>query len=670
MGELFMPADVKERQRRSFELYQATGAGSMLGRSMETPAYRKDGSEFVAEMALQPVRMESGVVFTVFLRDITHRKRAEDALKREVAERRKVEQALRRERDLLRTLMDHLPDFIFAKDIGDRFLIANKVLLDAIGLQDSDEITGKTDYDFFPKDMAERFIADDRQVMQSGEPLINREETLPAPDGDERWMLTTKVPLRDEDGNVEGLVGMSRDITVRKRAEQELQVAKEAAEAANRAKSAFLANMSHEIRTPMNGVLGMAELLLHTKLNATQREYVEMVHESGETLLTLINDILDFSKIEAGKLEIDPSEFRLRDKLATTMKSLGLRAAEKNLELICDFKPAVPDELIGDINRLRQIIVNLVGNAIKFTDEGEVELVVDCESAGDGEIALHFAVRDTGIGIPAEKRQRIFEAFEQADASMSRRFGGTGLGLAISSRLVEMMGGRIWAEGNEGAGSTFHFTATFARGTRSAQTSVSTRSGVSNQRALVVDDNATNRRILQAMLENLGMKTRAVSGAVEALQSLRESKSEGRAFSLIVSDLNMPDVDGFELVERIKSDEALRGTPIILLTSGHRSGDLERCEQLGVNAHMMKPVSQSELFEAVSVALDGNVQHAPETSTSDNRSVKPLKILLAEDGLVNQRLAIGLLQRDGHEVIVASDGKRSRQSRRTTSIWC
>ena len=657
MGALFMPADVDDRQKRNFELYQATGAGSMLGHSIETAAFRKDGSEFVAEMAIQPVTTESGVVFTVFLRDITHRKQAEESLKTEVEERRRIQEVLRRERDMLRTLMDHLPDFIFAKDIRDRFITANAVVLASIGLKNPDEIVGKTDHDFFPKDLAEHFIRDDRQVMASGEPLMNREETVPDPQGNERWLLTTKVPLRDTDGNVEGLVGMSRDITDRKIAEQELQQAKDAADAANRAKSAFLANMSHEIRTPMNGVLGLTELLLHTELNSTQREYIEMVHESGETLLSLINDILDFSKIEAGKLEFDRTEFHLRDSLSGTMKTLGLRAADKELELACNFAPDVSDAMIGDVNRLRQVIINLVGNAIKFTEEGEVELSVQREPSSDDEVVLHFAVRDTGMGIPAEKRERVFEAFEQADVSMSRRFGGTGLGLAISSRLIEMMGGRIWAASRVGEGSTFHFTAKFQRGTGAAPRNVTVPPDITDARVLVVDDNATNRRILEAMLKNLGMRPLAVSGASEALDALLVAISGADGFALVVSDVNMPEVDGFELVEHVNGDNTLLGTPIILLTSGDRPGDLERCEQLGVSDHLLKPVNQSELFDAVVNALGVEAATPKHDLASRQRPIKPLRILLAEDGLVNQKLAIGLLERDGHQVTVANNGQ-------------
>ena len=426
-----------------------------LADDWKTPAFRKNGSEFVAEMATQAVKMDGTLVFTIFLRDITERKKADEAIQREVKQRRQIEEALRRERDLLRALMDHLPDFIFAKNKDGRFINANREVLASIGASSPDEILEKTDYDFFPKVLADQYRQDDLQVMRSGRPLVNREETVLDPDGNDRWVLTTKVPLRDGEGNVEGLVGMSRDITIRRRHEEELREAKEAAEEASQAKSAFMANMSHEIRTPMNGVLGMAELLLDTELASSQREYVQMIHESGESLLAIINDILDFSKIEAGKLEFDAVAFHLRDSIGTTMKSLGVRAHRKGLELACRFQPEVPDSLHGDVNRLRQIIINLVGNAIKFTHQGEVVLEVTCAKMDDDVVTLRFAVHDTGIGIDQEKIEQIFEAFEQADSSTTRRFGGTGLGLAISTRLVELMGGQITVESTMGQGSVF-----------------------------------------------------------------------------------------------------------------------------------------------------------------------------------------------------------------------
>ena len=658
MGELFITPDVRQRQQRSFDMYQATGGGSMLGRRVESPAYRKDGTEFVAEIATQPVKMDGGLVFTIFLRDITERKKADDAIRQEVQHRRRIEEALRRERDLLQALMDHLPDFIFAKDATGHFTTVNSVLLKQMGVTTRRAVVGKTDQDFFPPDLAEHFVTDDRQVMQSGEALLNREEMMPDGDGAPRWILTTKVPLRDRSGKVDGLVGISRDITARKKAEQELEEAKEAAEAASTAKSAFLANMSHEIRTPMNAVIGMAELMMETKPSATQAEYIEIIRDSGESLLMLINDILDFSKIEAGKLEFERSPFALRDSLAPTMKSLGTRAHRKSLELACHYSPNVPESLIGDVNRLRQIVINLVGNAIKFTDEGEVVLDVSQQSQTNGDVELHFAVRDTGIDIAEAKVESIFGVFEQADISMTRRFGGTGLGLTISSRLVDMMGGRIWVESAVGQGSTFHFTSRFALGEADDSVPVPP-ADVTDARVIVVDDNATNRRILEEMLTLLKVKPTVLSRADEAFAALCDAASTSQPFAAVVSDVNMPDVDGFMFAEQIKKHPELASTPVILLTSGDRPGDLGRCAEIGIAAHLLKPVNQSELFNALASAL-GDQEHRPVVESKrpapSTAATGPLKILLAEDSKVNQKLAIGLLKKDAHQVTVVETG--------------
>jgi len=676
MGELFMAPSDRDRQLKSFKDFQERGGGSMLGRRLETKAYRKDGTEFMAEIATQPVPMENGLVFAIFLRDITVRKQAEVALKTEIARREKSDEQLRRERDLLQTLMDHLPDYVFAKDAEGRFKTVNATLLKAMDAESLDQVVGKTDYEFFPREMADHFVEDDRRVMQSNEPLFNREEMVSDSDDNERIMLTTKVPLRDAQGKAEGLVGISRDITRRKEAEQELKQAKEAAEVANRAKSDFMANMSHEIRTPMNAVIGMTELLLETELTDSQRDYVRMVHESGESLLGIINDILDFSKIEAGKLEFESNRFQLRDSLAKTMKSLGIRAHRKHLELACHFAPDTPDVLVGDINRLRQIIVNLVGNAIKFTEKGEVVLDVACEGkdaqhrkggmgahsitpSRNGAVVLHFSVRDTGIGIPTQIRKRIFQAFEQADVSMTRRFGGTGLGLAITSRLVELMGGKIWVESQEGQGSIFHFTTKLQLG-ESQRLDPVEHVVVGGTRVLVVDDNDTNRFILNEIFQNWGMNPTCVSNAKDALDILRQKSQTDGSIQIIASDVDMPDVDGFTLAKLIRQDDKLAETPIILLSSGDRPGDIALCKELDISTHLMKPASQSELFESVvralHVVMPEELQSKLET-TAETIKLKPLQILLAEDSLVNQKLALGILERDRHHVTVADNGQ-------------
>ncbi len=404
----------------------------------------------------------------------------------------------------------------------------------------------------------------------------------------------TATPLHDEAGALRGAVGILRDVTAARVAAAE-SIAREAAEASTKAKSEFLANMSHEIRTPLNGVMGMTELLLATPLTAEQRQYAETALGSAGTLLDLIGDILDFSKIEAGKMELEQRPFDLREILGEAMRILATRAHQKGIELLCSFAADIPDEVVGDAARLRQIVLNLAGNAVKFTEWGEIAVDVSLAGQDAEDAVLRVEVRDTGIGIPEDKREAIFQSFVQADSSTTRRFGGTGLGLTISSKLAALMGGRLEVESELGRGSVFHFTARFGRkdaSSRRIRRRSALRDALAGLTAMVVDDNATNRRILETVLRGWGMSPVVADGALPALVALARARDAGAPVPLVLLDAQMPGVDGFTLAARIRQDPALAGAVLMMRTSGARPGDSERCSELGVQ-FLIKPVKHA-----------------------------------------------------------------------------
>jgi signal transduction histidine kinase/CheY-like chemotaxis protein/HPt (histidine-containing phosphotransfer) domain-containing protein len=469
-------------------------------------------------------------------------------------------------------------------------------------------------------------------------------------DGQDVW-IGQNVQMIEENGRLAGFHAVGRDITARKHAEGALQETNRQLKAANAAKSEFLANMSHEIRTPMNGVIGMTGLLLDTELSDEQRRYAETVRSSGESLLGLINDILDFSKIEAGKLVMETLDFDLRDLLDDFAAMLAMRAHDKGLEFVCAAAPDVPTYLQGDPGRLRQILINLTGNAIKFTDKGEIAVRASLMSETDAEAVLRFSIKDTGIGIPADKQAILFRKFTQADASTTRQYGGTGLGLAISKQLAEMMGGEIGIESAEGRGSEFWFTARFAKQAE-RERDVAPPAEIRGVHVLVVDDNATNREVLITQVKAWGVRAEETADGPTALQALCLARDKDDPFQIAILDMQMPGMDGAELARLIKADETLKDTRLVLLSSLGQRGDARKMEEIGFAAYLTKPARQSELFGSLSAVLAGTDAAQQVKPIVTRHTVRELRrgvvrILLAEDNIVNQQVAVGMLKKLG-----------------------
>ena len=742
-------------------------------------ALRKSGDVFAIEVTAGLIRVDDGSPTGLSM------------LIRELSEEQRTEADSAQERSLLKTLMDDTPDHIYFKDSGGHFIMISKALATSFGLSDASQAVGKTDFDFFTEEHARPAFEDELEIMRTGRPIVGLEEKETQIDAAEAWVSTTKLARVDDHGRILGTLGISRDITDRKRTEQTLRESEEKyrtlvekaneaiyivqdgrfvfvnremtallgmpanelegkpfldfifsedrglvgaryrkriageevadaydfrligpggatiwvylsaavidwhgrpatlnllsdvtarkqaeaelaktnsalaeatarAESANLAKSEFLANMSHEIRTPMNGVIGMTGLLLDTDLDDDQRRYAETVRTSGESLLALLNDILDFSKIEAGKLKLETLDFDVRALLDDFAGLMALRAQDKGLEFICAAAPEVPAHLSGDPGRLRQVLLNLAGNAVKFTECGEISVRASVASETDTAVVLRFSVKDTGIGVAAEKQDLMFQKFTQADASTTRKYGGTGLGLAISKQLVELMGGEIGLVSEEGRGSEFWFTALFGKPVGLPR-SVPPPAQIRGVHILIVDDSPTNREILTTQLNSWGMRSEETSSAPEALLALARARDAGDPFAAVILDMQMPGMDGEDLARAIKSDKALAQTILVLMTSIGQRGDAQHMAELGFAGYLVKPARQSDLFDCLAAVMAGAAAAQPVRQIVTRHAIREmrrgaLRILLAEDNVTNQQVALGILRKLGLKADAVANG--------------
>ncbi len=634
---------------RHCELVFPSNAGSLAhlldfaqgAHTVETIARHRDGRELPVRIAASTVRQGQARRLVAFLSDPKNLERAAE---------------LRQSEEHNQDVLDNIEDAYCEVDLRGDYLFANAAYCRMYG-RTRQEVIGASYKQFNDPERTGSLRVIYNQVFRTGQPVKSFEhEFKPGRFADLSIWLK-----RDSAGQPVGFCCTIRDITERKRHERELAQAKEVAEAASKAKSEFLANMSHEIRTPMNGILGMTELALSTALTDEQREFLSMVKSSADALLVILNDILDYSKMEADKVVLDPVPFNVCELVGDAMKTMAISAHKKGLELAFDVEQNVPLDVIGDSARLRQVLLNLIGNAIKFSEKGEVVVNVRLQEVEGDDVRLLFSVRDTGIGIPREKQTKLFQPFEQADTSTTREYGGTGLGLAICKRIVQLMAGSMWLESKPGVGSTFYFTAALAAARAPERTLEPLAANLSELPVLIIDDNATNRRILSELARQWKMLPDEACSGPEGLEKLERAAGAGRPFQLVLLDEQMPSMGGIEVIERIRKNQALHGATIMMLTSADQRSSAARCRELGVDTYLIKPFKPAELLAMIQKAL-GAMEAARTRQASSGlnpMTQRPLSVLVAEDNVVNQKLAVAMLKRLGCSAIIARNGEEA-----------
>jgi two-component system, sensor histidine kinase and response regulator len=649
--EISMSVHPDDRER-VLELNRGRQSGHSVPSSYEFKGITKEHEIIYVEVSAVKTIYNNEPVSLAFLRDVTGRKKAEEKLNDQVK--------------FLQTLIDDVPNPIFYKDLNGLYLGCNKAFEEYRDIK-KDELIGKTlmELNYTEEEVSLHFAADMELINNPGQKTYRL--TFTDPNGINRANIIKKATFTNSDGVVTGIVGIVMDITEQKQAEEIMKKAMEDSNAANKAKSDFLANMSHEIRTPMNAIIGMTDLLLDAELTQEQRELLEITKTSAEALLKIINDILDFSKIEAGKIDFEKIDFDVLITIEDTIDTLAVKANEKGLELVCLINPDVPSLLRGDPGRLRQILLNIVGNSIKFTEKGEVSVVVDIVYENELSVAPRFSVTDTGPGIPEDKIGALFKSFSQIDSSKTRKYGGTGLGLAISKSLVEMMGGNIGVKSEEGKGSTFWFTAVFDKQLRTLSDTLVKTVDTTNQRILIVDDNKTNRFVLSKMLDFWGFRHDKAEGAKEALDKLSHGIKQNDPFTIAILDMHMPEMDGETLGRVIKNDINLCNTMLIMLSSFGKRGDVNRMKEIGFSAFLTKPAKGSQLYDClISVINEDRIEPdnrriVTRFSIAEDRKQK-LRILVAEDNIPNQKLFVMMLNKMGYKADIVNNGREAVES--------